>query len=120
MLYLSDLNPATTAYSIRHATLLLVATSSVEVPALAILEFLRKVVDIFEDFLGSPLLSSKIEDNYETIAQLLAEMCDGGIICNTEPNALRENVEISSALGKLFNQISISKYAKDVPLQIYY
>ena len=43
--------------------------------------------------MGSPLLSTKIEENYEVVAQLLAEVCDGGIICNTEPNALRETVE---------------------------
>ena len=65
------------------------------------------MLDIFEDFLGSPLLTSKIEDNYEIVAQLLGEMCDGGIICNTEPNALRESVEVSSALGRLFTQVGL-------------
>ena len=73
------------------------------------LEFLRKVVDIFEDFLGSPLLSTKIEDSYEVVAQLLAEVCDGGIICNTEPNALRETVEVSSTLGRLFDQVGLPR-----------
>ncbi|KAJ4531526.1 hypothetical protein HRR86_006340 [Exophiala dermatitidis] len=34
-------------------------------------------------------------------------MCDGGIICNTEPNALRESVEVSSVLGKLFTQVGL-------------
>lgn len=109
VLYLPDLNPATTAYSIRHTNLLLIATCSVETQALAILEFLRKIVDIFEDFLGSPLLSNKIEENYEVVAQILAEVCDGGVICNTEPNALRESVEVSSALGKLFQQVGIPR-----------
>jgi len=93
VLYLSDLNPPTTAFSIRHANLLFISTCSVDTQALTVLEFLRKIVDIFEDFLGSPLLSTKIEENYEVVAQLLAEVCDGGIICNTEPNALRETVE---------------------------
>jgi len=68
------------------------------------------VVDIFEDFLGSPLLSNKIEENYEVVAQLLAEVCDGGIICNTEPNALRETVEVSSTLGRLFDQVGIPRF----------
>lgn len=73
------------------------------------LEFLRKIVDIFEDFLGSPLLSSKIEDNYEVVAQILAEVCDGGMICNTEPNALRESIEVSTALGKLFQHVGLPR-----------
>lgn len=109
VLQLSDLNPPTTAYSIRHANLLLIATCSVETQALAVLEFLRRVVDIFEDFLGSPLLPNKIEDNYEVIAQILAEVCDGGVVCNTEPNALRETIEVSSALGKLFQHVGIPR-----------
>lgn len=80
-----------------------------ETQALAVLEFLRKIVDIFEDFLGSPLLPNKIEENYEVIAQILAEVCDGGVVCNTEPNALRETVEVSSALGKLFQHVGIPR-----------
>lgn len=67
------------------------------------------MVDIFEDFLGSPLLPNKIEDNYEVVAQLLAEVCDGGIVCNTEPNALRETIEVSSALGKLFQHVGLPR-----------
>ena len=59
--------------------------------------------------MGSPLLSTKIEENYEVVAQLLAEVCDGGIICNTEPNALRETVEVSSTLGRLFNHVGIPR-----------
>ena len=104
---LSDLAPPTTAYSISHSALQLAAVSSKDAQSLAILEFLYRVLDIFEDFLGTPLLTSKIEDNYEVVAQLLAEMCDGGIVCNTEPNALRESVEVSSALGRLFTQVGL-------------
>lgn len=89
---------------------MLIAICSVETAALAILEFLRKIADILEDFLGSPLLSQKIEENYEVVAQILAEVCDAGIICNTEPNALRESVEVSSTLGKLFQQVGISRF----------
>ena len=73
------------------------------------------MVDIFEDFLGSPLLSNKIEENYEVVAQLLAEVCDGGIICNTEPNALRETVEVSSTLGRLFDQVGIPRFVTGSP-----
>ena len=53
------------------------------------------------------MISVKIEENYEVIAQLLNEICDGGVVCNTEGNALREQVEISTGLGKLFTQVGI-------------
>jgi hypothetical protein len=101
-----------TAYSISHAALLLVAVSSKDVQSLAVLDFLYRLVDVFEDFLGSPLLANKLEDNYEIVAQLLVEMCDGGIICNTEANALRESVEVSSVLGKLFTQVGLPGYSR--------
>lgn len=107
MLYLPNLTPVSTAYSITHGNLVLICTSSKEAPALAILEFLNRVVDIFEDFLGSPLIRAKIEESYELVAQILSEICDGGNICNTEPNALREQIEITSGLGKLFTQVGI-------------
>jgi AP-3 complex subunit mu len=104
---LSDIAPPTTAYSITQSALQLIAVTSKDAQSLAILDFLHRVVDIFEDFLGSPLLTSKIEENYEIVAQLLGEICDGGIVCNTEPNALRESVEVSSMLGKLFTQVGL-------------
>ena len=107
ILYLPDLLSPTTVYTLTHANLLLCATSSKDAPTLAVLTFLQRVIDIFEDFLGSPLIPPKIEDNYEVVAQLLTEMCDGGIVCNTEGNALREQVEISSGLGKLLTQVGL-------------
>ncbi|KIW27772.1 uncharacterized protein PV07_07480 [Cladophialophora immunda] len=107
ILQLSDLAPPTTAYSISPSAFQLIAVSGKDAQSLAILDFLHRVLDVFEDFLGSPLLTTKIEDNYEIVAQLLGEMCDGGIICNTEPNALRESVEVSSVLGKLFTHVGL-------------
>jgi AP-3 complex subunit mu len=108
--HLSDLAPPTTAYTITHSSLSITATSCKDAQSLAILDFLYRLLDVFEEFLGSPLLSSKIEDNYEVVAQLLGEMCDGGTICNTEPNALREIVEVTSALGQLFNKVGLPGY----------
>ena len=76
----------------------------------AVLEFLHRVIDVFEDFLGAPLLPGKIESNYDVVAQVLGEMCDGGMICNTESNALRENIEVAGVLGKLFTQVGLPGY----------
>ncbi|EXJ73860.1 uncharacterized protein A1O5_03622 [Cladophialophora psammophila CBS 110553] len=107
ILHLSELAPPTTLYSISPSGFQLIAVSGKDAQSLAILDFLHRVLDVFEDFLGTPLLTTKIEDNYEIVAQLLGEMCDGGIICNTEPNALRESVEVSSVLGKLFTHVGL-------------
>ena len=107
VLQLQDLIPPTTVFSVQHNNLDLICTSSRDAQSFAILEFLYRLIDVFEDFLGSPLLASKIEENYEIVAQLLNEMCDGGVVCNTEGNALREQVEVSSALGKLFTQVGL-------------
>ena len=109
--YLADLHPPTTTYSITSGNLSFVAAASRDAQSLAVLDFLNRFVDILEDFLGSPLLRGKIEDNYEVVAQLLGEVCDGGIISNTEPNALRESVEVSSLIGKLFTQVGLPGYA---------
>lgn len=71
------------------------------------LEFLHRVADALEDFLGSPLLASKIEGNYDVVAQLLSEMVDGGIITCTEPNALKDVVETPSFMKNLLGGVGI-------------
>lgn len=72
-----------------------------------VLEFLHRVIDVLEEFIGTPLIASKIEGAYEVVAQLLGEVCDTGIVCNTEPNALRDDVDTPGLLGKLFSGVSL-------------
>lgn len=86
-------------------TYLLTTTEEIE-PLLA-LEFLHRVVDVLEEFLGAPILAQKIEHNYHVAAQLLTEMCDGGAVNTTEPNALRDMVEIEGWVGKLLGSINL-------------
>ena len=57
--------------------------------------------------MGSPLLAVKIESNYDVVAQLLNEMCDAGAVSTTEPNALRDLVEVEGWIGKLLGGISL-------------
>ena len=71
------------------------------------LEFLHRVADVLEDFLGAPLLASKIESNYDVVAQLLNEMVDGGIISCTEPNALRDLVDAPSLMKSLLGNVGL-------------
>ena len=107
VVYLSDVSPSTTVFSVTHTNLLLVCLNGSEVDPLGVLEFLYRVCDIFEEFLGTPLQASKIEDNYEVVAQLLNEICDNGVVWNTETNSLRESVEVSNIIGKLFSQVGL-------------
>ncbi|KJZ78229.1 hypothetical protein HIM_02267 [Hirsutella minnesotensis 3608] len=107
LIYLPNTSPPTLVFSLAHANLLLLATSSTEIEPLLVLEFLHRIVDAFEDFLGAPLLAVKIESNYDVVAQLLTEMCDAGTISTTEPNALREVVEMEGWMGKLLGSINL-------------
>ena len=76
------------------------------------LEFLHRVIDVLEEFIGDPLLATKIEGNYDVVAQLLSEMCDAGSVCNTEPNALRDDVDVSGFLGKFLGGVGLPGYAR--------
>lgn len=72
-----------------------------------VLEFLHRVIDVLEEFIGPPLIASKIAGAYEVVAQLLGEVCDAGIVCNTEPNALRDDVDTPGLLGKFFSGVGL-------------
>ncbi|PGH08435.1 hypothetical protein GX51_01262 [Blastomyces parvus] len=101
LLYLSNATPPTSVFSVTHSNLLFLIPSSTETEPLLVLEFIHRVIDVLEEFVGAPLLAGKIQSNYDVVAQLLSEMCDGGIICNTEPNALQETVEVPGWMDKL-------------------
>lgn len=107
LIYLANTSPPTLVFSLTHANLLFLATSSTEIEPLLVLEFLHRVIDALEDFVGAPLLAVKIETNYDVVAQLLTEMCDAGTVSTTEPNALREVVEVEGWVGKLLGSISL-------------
>ncbi|KAI2640219.1 Adaptor complexes medium subunit family protein [Xylaria nigripes] len=107
LIYLSNTNPPTLVFSLDHANLLYLATTSSDIEPLLVLEFLHRVIDAFEEFLGAPVLAHKIEANYEVVAQLLTEMCDAGTVSTTEPNALRDIVEVEGLLGKLLGSINL-------------
>ncbi|KAF7543528.1 hypothetical protein G7046_g9981 [Stylonectria norvegica] len=107
LIYLPNTSPPTLVFSLTHANLLLLVTASTEIEPLLVFEFLHRVIDALEDFLGAPILALKIESSYDVVAQLLTEMCDAGTICTTEPNALREVVELEGWVGKLLGSINL-------------
>ncbi|KAK1088476.1 hypothetical protein LTR48_001547 [Friedmanniomyces endolithicus] len=106
VLYLPSLHPPTVLYSIVQDNLLFFSPSSgIDTEPLLVLEFLHRVADALEEFLGSPLLASKIASTYDIVAQILAEVADAGVVCHGEANALRDVVEtgpgvLNNLLGK--------------------
>ncbi|KAK4865159.1 hypothetical protein LT330_001782 [Penicillium expansum] len=107
LLYIPSASPPVTVFSTVESNLLFLAISEVDTEPLLALEFLHRVIDVLEDFVGAPLLSTKIQANYDVVAQLFNEMCDGGTVCNTEPNALQEVVEVPGWMGKLLGGIGV-------------
>ncbi|KAH8701296.1 Adaptor complexes medium subunit family-domain-containing protein [Phaeosphaeriaceae sp. PMI808] len=107
LIYLPNTNPATLLYSIIQDQLLFLCPCSSDTEPLQVLEFLHRVADVLEDFLGSPLLASRIEGNYDVVAQLLNEMVDGGIIASTEPNALRDVVDAPNFMKSLLGGVGL-------------
>ncbi|KAL8941650.1 MAG: hypothetical protein Q9216_002112 [Gyalolechia sp. 2 TL-2023] len=97
---LPEVNPPSILFSLLHSNLLFLSTAASDVEPLFILEFLHRIIDVFEEFVGAPLLASRIESSYDVVAQLLGEMCDAGSVCNTEPNALRDDVDIPGWMDK--------------------
>jgi len=89
---------------------LFLASTSAEAEPLLVLEFLHRVADALEDFLGAPLLPTKFENSYDVVVQIVAEMCDAGMVCNTEPNALREVIEAPSFMGNLLGGFGLPAY----------
>ena len=65
------------------------------------------MADALEEFLGTPLLASRIETNYDVVAQILSEMCDAGLVSSTEANALRDVVDTPSFLNNLAGKLGL-------------
>ncbi|KAL4881720.1 Mu homology domain-containing protein [Aspergillus karnatakaensis] len=107
LIYFPNVSPPVTVFSIVESNLHILALSESDTEPLLALEFLHRVVDILEEFVGAPLLSSKVQANYDVVAQLLHEMCDAGIVCNTELNALQEVVEMPGWMGKLLGNVGL-------------
>lgn len=100
LIYLPSTNPPTLLFSIIQDNLLFLSPNSTDVEPLFVLEFLHRVADALEEFLGSPLLASKIAANYDIVAQIVAEMADAGVVCQGEANILRDSVETGPGVLK--------------------
>lgn len=120
LIYLPNTAPPTLLFNIVHNNLLFLSPTTSEIEPLLVLEFLHRVIDVLEDYLGSPLLGTKIEANYDIVAQLLNEMCDDGFPFTTEPNALRDVVLPPSLMGKLLSNVTgLPRYVLSYSTQLH-
>ncbi|WPH01797.1 Hypothetical protein R9X50_00465000 [Acrodontium crateriforme] len=109
LIYLPSTTPSTLLYSITQDNLLFLSPCASDTEPLLVLEFLHKAADALEEFLGSPLLAAKITASYDVVAQVVAEMADAGVVCQTEANALRDVVETGpGVLKNLLGGVGIS------------
>ncbi|MCJ1462770.1 hypothetical protein MMC07_001373 [Pseudocyphellaria aurata] len=115
VIHLPNINPPTVLFSLVQSPLLFLSPVSTEIEPLFVLEFLHRVVDVLEEFIGAPLLASKIEGAYDVVAQLLGEICDAGTVCNTEPNALRDDVDTPGWMGKLLGGVGLPGSSPALP-----
>ncbi|KAK4504203.1 hypothetical protein PRZ48_005119 [Zasmidium cellare] len=104
--YITSTSPPTTIFSVIQDNLLFLSPTPHDTEPLLVLEFLHRFADALEEFLGSPLLATKITANYDIVAQVAAEMADSGVVCQGEANALRDVVEtgpgvLNNLLGKV-------------------
>ncbi|KAF2215941.1 hypothetical protein CERZMDRAFT_34771 [Cercospora zeae-maydis SCOH1-5] len=100
VIYLTSTTPPTVLFSVIQDNLLFLSPSSSDIEPLLVLEFLHRVADAFEEFLGSPLIATKLSANYDIVAQIVAEMADSGVVCQGEASALRDVVETGPGVLK--------------------
>ncbi|KAF2485271.1 Adaptor complexes medium subunit family-domain-containing protein [Neohortaea acidophila] len=100
LIYLPSFTPPILCYSIIQDNILFLSPCSSSAEPLLVLEFLHRVADALQEFLGSPLMATKITSSYDIIAQIAAEIADAGIVCQSEANALRDVVETGSGVLK--------------------
>jgi AP-3 complex subunit mu len=87
------------AVHIRRGDLTLVAGLSRETPPMLVIEFLHRIADVLQEYLGPPD-EVKIKDAFSTVYQILDEMMDGGLPLVTEPNALKGMIAPPTVVNK--------------------
>jgi len=79
--------------------------------AVAVMEFLQRVVEVLESYFGREKIGRSIlEANFDIVEELLGEMADSGEIMTTEPDALRDIVLPPSLLNKLMSVAGLQGY----------
>lgn len=100
--------------SIYREGLFMVAATTGETQPLLVIEFLHRVFDILEEYIGS-VEENTIKENFSTVYQLLEEMMDFGYPLTTEPNALKAMIKPSgNAISRLTSGMMGSSNVSDI------
>ncbi|XP_044262739.1 AP-3 complex subunit mu-1 [Tribolium madens] len=91
--------------SIQRSGVSFVAVCMEEIPPLFVIEFLHRVVDMFQDYF-SDCTESIIKENYVVIYELLDEMLDNGFPLATESNILKELIKPPNILRTIANTVT--------------
>ncbi|XP_054800548.1 AP-3 complex subunit mu [Prosopis cineraria] len=81
------------------------ACTQVEMPPLMGIEFLCRVADVLNDYLGG-LNEDVIKDNFVIVYELLDEMIDNGFPLTTEPNILQEMIAPPNIVSKMLSVVT--------------
>ncbi len=76
---------------IRHNNIILMSATQKNANAMVMLNFLYKLVEVFEDYF-TELVEESIRDNFVITYELLDEMCDFGYPQSTESKILKEYI----------------------------
>ncbi|MED6137785.1 AP-3 complex subunit mu [Stylosanthes scabra] len=81
------------------------ACTQVEMPPLMAIEFLCRVADVLNDYLGG-LNEDLIKDNFVIVYELLDEMIDNGFPLTTELNILQEMIAPPNIVSKVLSVVT--------------
>ncbi|CAF2850650.1 unnamed protein product [Rotaria sp. Silwood2] len=75
------------------------------VAPLFVIEFLHRIMDVFEDYFGE-CTETSLKDNYVIVYELLDEMLDSGLPLATETNILKELIKPPNIFRKVANLVT--------------
>eukprot|EP01039_Chlorochromonas_danica_P005400 gene5400-5938_t len=93
--------------SVYRDDIFLLATTTRESSPLLIIEFLHRIVELFESYFSS-LDEDTIKDNFSIIYQLLEEMVDYGFALITEPNLLKTMIPPPSLVSQITQAVTFN------------
>lgn len=99
-------------YHLSTGAITIVCVASQEIDAAYALELIHRIAVIFEDYFGIATATTElIQNNFDTVTELLCEVVDNGLPLTTEPNGVRDVVLPPSLMNKLMNVAGMqSKY----------
>jgi AP-3 complex subunit mu len=91
-------------FNILRGGIFVLAAVASEVSALMVTEFVHRVLDVLELYLGE-VSERSLTANFSTVYQVLEEMADSGVPLLTEPNALVDIVHPPKGLGQFVAEV---------------